>query len=448
MSGPILQAIAQGFTARSILKALGKKSPKVSKYVALATAAGFSPHVTLKKLVQPSKSAANTDDYLTLNEKTRKTQKDNRRKELTQAIGVLGTAGAAAAGLYSMLGKESPIEAWKKGVLNSAPGSNPSPPNQLATPTLAPQANAALTQSIQKEAPELIKEGMGSPASEQRTPERERLLKIAENLPEEKPKAIVGEGIKPLQIDTPIVQIPRVETQFPHIRKFVDKHLEAGKSPEEIYENIQKSGLKGIADRHTQQTGQSYLDRIKELAGNQGTSAGEVITPLGAGTIHNEKGNDAFVKIDNKLHKIPKDELEEPPKSAVEAVTNYLNIPEKDRSSNVALFAWNPDERRAYFQFHNEDSFYEYIDVDPAVVDAIAEKRAIPKTQGGNEYGVWSPEDAESIGAALWKYIISTPKYAKNKKGEPINPYYKKLPIKYDYWQKLRKPVRRKKSGG
>jgi hypothetical protein len=521
MSGPILQAIAQGFTAKNILKVLAKKSPKVGKYVALATAAGFSPHVTLKKLVQPGESAANTDDYLTLNEKTRKTQKDNRRKELTEAIGVLGTAGAAAAGLYSALGKDSPIEAWKKGVLNSDPGSNLNSFNQPTTSTLAPQANASLTQSIQKEAPELIKEGMGSPAPEQHTPERERLLKIAENLPEEKPKAIVGEGIKPLQIDTPIVRIPRVETQFPHIRKFVDKHLEAGKSPEEIYENIQKSGLKGIADRHTQQTGQSYLDRIKELAGDQGQSlkadhemsnfknmgsgmvaslyeglftslkngkdtfAGikdpvlqrakpyfdrglikspedlqkfvnqgpdslsqEVITPLGAGTIHNEKGDNAFVKIDNKLHKISKDELEEPPKSAVEAVTNYLNIPEKDRSSNVALFAWNPDEKRAYFQFHNEDSFYEYTDVDPAVVDAIAEKRAIPKTQGGNEYGVWSPEDAESIGAALWKYIISTPKYAKNKKGEPVNPYYKKLPIKYDYWQKLRKPVRRKKSGG
>ena len=428
MAGPILQALQQGFTAKSILKALAKKSPKVGKYVALATAAGFSPHVTLKKLVQPNKSAANSDDFLTQNERTRKSQKDNRRKELMEAVGVLGTAGAAAAGLYSMLGKESPIEAWKKGVLES---SSSTPPSSDGSNPLTIDVTPGNPPS--------------SPSS-QRSPEREALLKKFEAMPEEKAALpIVGEGVKPLQIDTPIVQVPRVETQFPHLKKFVDKHFEAGKSPEEIFGNIQKSGLKGIADKYTEHTGRSYLERIKELSGGKGAGAAEVITPFGAGTIHNEKGNDAFVKIDNKLHKIPKSEIEEPPQSAVEAVTNYLNIPEKDRSSNVALFAWNPDEKRAYFQFHNEDSFYEYTDVDPAVVDAIAEKRAIPKTEGGNEYGVWSPDDQESIGAALWKYIISTPKYAKNKKGDPVNPYYKKLPIKYDYWEKLRKASKRKK---
>lgn len=427
MVAPIVNALSRGFTATSVLKKVIDKYPRLATFATAATAAGFSPARVLKKIADPRDEDESSHEIITMHAKTQEEQQRLRNQDRLRPLKALGTVGAAVGGIHALskIGQRS-----------------------------------ALAKSIEEEAPQLIKEGMGastasnpaeeiiSPAPEQRTPERERLLKIAENLPEEKPKAVVGEGIKPLQIDTPIVQIPRVETQFPHIRKFVDKHLAAGKSPEDIYENIQKSGLKGIADRHTQQTGQSYLDRIKELAGDQGSKPTEVITPLGAGTIHNEKGDNAFVKIDNKLHKIPKNELEEPPKSAVEAVTNYLNIPEKDRSSNVALFAWNPDERRAYFQFHNEDSFYEYTDVDPAVVDAIAEKRAIPKTQGGNEYGVWSQEDEESIGAALWKYIISTPKYAKNKKGEPVNPYYKKLPIKYDYWQKLRKPVRRKKSGG
>ena len=168
-----------------------------------------------------------------------------------------------------------------------------------------------------------------------------------------------------------------------------------------------------------------------------------VLTPEGAGTLKNIHKDNAYVEENGKLRKVPLSDINEPSENAIEAVTTYLNIPEKDRSSNVALFAWNPEERRAYFQFHNEDSFYEYLDVPEEIVDAIAEKRAIPKTSGGNDYGVWSPEDTESIGAALWKYIVNSPKYKKAKKGEPENPFYRKLPIKYDYWKALRKKRKR-----
>lgn len=542
MAGPILQALAQGFTAKNILKALGKKSPKVGKYVALATAAGFSPHVTLKKLVQPSKSAAKSDDFLTQNERTRKSQKDNRRKELTEAIGVLGTAGAAAAGLYSVLGKESPIEAWKKGVLNSAPGSNPTSSNQPTPPPTAPQEPAALTESIQKEAPELIKEGMGSPAPEQHTPERERMLKIAENLPEEKPKAIVGEGIKPLQIDTPIVQIPRVETQFPHIRKFVDKHLAAGKSPEEIYENIQKSGLKGIADRHTQQTGQSYLDRIKELAGDQGqpskeenewdnfknmgsgmvsslysglftslkegkdTFAGikdpvlqrakpyfdrglikspedlqkfvnqgpdslsqEVITPLGVGTIHNEKGDNAFVKIDDKLHKIPKAEAEPIPKEWENISVDLTKVPESDRSAPLNFFASTPDRKSAFVRYWSghKPMLYEYYrkdgsEFDEETLNSITNETDAPISSGMKFSGAWT-QNGKSRGSANFHKLVKMAQ-EEGTEDDPTKPLrFKRINITFEhgfmkeYQQKLLKaekafdefhkpPKRKKKS--
>jgi hypothetical protein len=471
MAGPILQALAQGFTAKNILKALGKKSPKVGKYVALATAAGFSPHVTLKKLVQPSKSAAKSDDFLTQNERTRKSQKDNRRKELTEAIGVLGTAGAAAAGLYSVLGKESPIEAWKKGVLNSAPGSNPTSSNQPTPPPTAPQEPAALTESIQKEAPELIKEGMGSPAPEQHTPERERMLKIAENLPEEKPKAIVGEGIKPLQIDTPIVQIPRVETQFPHIRKFVDKHLAAGKSPEEIYENIQKSGLKGIADRHTQQTGQSYLDRIKELAGDQGPDSlsQEVITPLGVGTIHNEKGDNAFVKIDDKLHKIPKAEAEPIPKEWENISVDLTKVPESDRSAPLNFFASTPDRKSAFVRYWSghKPMLYEYYrkdgrEFDEETLNSITNETDAPISSGMKFSGAWT-QNGKSRGSANFHKLVKMAQ-EEGTEDDPTKPLrFKRINITFEhgfmkeYQQKLLKaekafdefhkpPKRKKKS--
>ena len=74
----------------------------------------------------------------------------------------------------------------------------------------------------------------------------------------------------------------------------------------------------------------------------------------------------------------------------------------------------------------------------------ITNKLHIPITEGKNIFGAWSPEDKESLGAALFQEIISDPLYKKPKKGEPPNPNYVKLDTMYDYWKKLRKQPKRK----
>ncbi|MES2875435.1 MAG: hypothetical protein V4708_17055 [Bacteroidota bacterium] len=169
-----------------------------------------------------------------------------------------------------------------------------------------------------------------------------------------------------------------------------------------------------------------------------------VMTPTGAGTVKTVKGQDAYIEEDGKLKKVPLGKLEEPSEGVREAVHRILDIPEEDRSSNVSLFTYDPIDSRAYFQFHNGES-YVYLDMDPEIVRNIAEKNAVPITSGKNIYGEWSPDDKESLGASLWAYILKNPKYKKSGKGEEPNPFYRKLDTKYDYYKKLRIQSKRKK---
>ena len=251
----------------------------------------------------------------------------------------------------------------------------------------------------------------------------------------------------------------KFDQDYPHLPNFVKRMKEAGKSAEETYELAKQSPMLGqLVQKYEAQTGQSYLEKIKQSDQQQKVGAmaqftaakpeeqsvaptkdSVVMTPEGAGTIHKAHGDNAYVEVDGKLKKVPSNELEQPPEDVVKAVSDILKIPEIDRSSNVSLFVYDPDESRAYFQFH-DGSVYRYNDIDPQVVQDIAAKNATPITSGQNVYGAWSPEDPHgSLGAAFWAYLLKDPKYAKNKKGQPENPNYKKLQTLYDYWVKLRK---------
>jgi len=91
-------------------------------------------------------------------------------------------------------------------------------------------------------------------------------------------------------------------------------------------------------------------------------------------------------------------------------------------------------------QFHNGE-IYKYLDIDRNKIEILANKMGIPITEGENIFGAWSPEDKKSLGAAFYQQILKDPKYAKARKGEPSNPYWRKLETPYDYWEKLRTTI-------
>jgi hypothetical protein len=168
-----------------------------------------------------------------------------------------------------------------------------------------------------------------------------------------------------------------------------------------------------------------------------------VITPHGVGEIKHEGKKGIIAKVNGKDKSFFPDEIEKPSQDIIEVVSNILQIPEEDRSSNVALFTYDPDEEKMFIQYHNGES-YKYLHVSREKMMNIASKMHIPITEGKNIFGAWSPEDKESLGASLFQEILKDPLYKKPKKGEPPNPNYVKLDTMYDYWKKLRKQPKRK----
>jgi len=364
--------------------------------------------------------------------------KKNDRKALGQFIGTVGAAGAAGMGLTSLLSRGATRAATQAAQAIPPAGGPPPPTAPPPGGLLAPIPGGPIPTPGQPQAPQpLIPSGNAAMTPNQQASQvrNEKFGAVANNLPS------------------------KFDQDYPHLPNFVKRMKEAGKSAEETYELAKQSPMLGqLVQKYEAQTGQSYLEKIKQSDQQQKVGAmaqftaakpeeqsvaptkdSVVMTPEGAGTIHKAHGDNAYVEVDGKLKKVPSNELEQPPEDVVKAVSDILKIPEIDRSSNVSLFVYDPDESRAYFQFH-DGSVYRYNDIDPQVVQDIAAKNATPITSGQNVYGAWSPEDPHgSLGAAFWAYLLKDPKYAKNKKGQPENPNYKKLQTLYDYWVKLRK---------
>lgn len=168
-----------------------------------------------------------------------------------------------------------------------------------------------------------------------------------------------------------------------------------------------------------------------------------VITPHGIGEIKHESKKGVIAKVNGKEKSFFPEEIEKPSQDIIEVVSNILEIPEVDRSSNIALFTYDPEEEKMYIQYHNGES-YKYLKMPRSKIINIANKMHIPITEGKNIFGAWSPEDKESIGASLFQEVLKDPMYAKPKKGEPANPNYVKLETMYDYWEKLRKKSKKK----
>lgn len=195
------------------------------------------------------------------------------------------------------------------------------------------------------------------------------------------------------------------------------------------------------------------IDEIKKLGEQdkplgdfdvQSALANMVITPKGVGEIKHKGKAGVIAKVDGKDSSFKPEDIEQPSEDLIEAVQNILQIPEVDRSSNIALFLYNPKDNEMFFQFHNGES-YKYYDIDPDAVYRLAKKMAIPISEGKNIYGAWSQDDRQSLGAAFYQEILKNPKYKKPGKDQPANPNYQKLDTMYDYWKLLRKQPKRKK---
>jgi hypothetical protein len=431
----IIDLITKGYSAATILNRMAKQFPKYTKPINDALAAGYTANAVLKSIMQPKDKIGNAEEYLTTEEKIRKRDKERQQT----AAGRIVQGATTAASLYGA------ARAAGLAGLASAAGEQPAPGE--TTIDVTPQPKAPTPSSLQQAVPEQPMSPINPPPA----------LKTSEILPE--PKIVPG------------YMQTKVGQTFPELGKYTERLIREGQKPEEIYGKVKSSKLLGpVVNRYEGETGQSFIKEIERLSAEEAKPYSTMqyipkigermkalgkpelpepldtesmlkkfkITPFGAGEVVKETDKDSVVQVDNRLKKVPKQELELPSKEALMAVQDILQIPEIDRSSVVSLFTYDPTENKMYIQYHNGET-YKYSDITPEEVEQIAAKNNIPITKGQNIYGAWSPEDKQSLGSALFKYVLSNPKYKKPKKGEEANPNYQKLETLYDYWKKLRK---------
>lgn len=120
----ILRALTHGYGPHLILNRLAKANPKYANAIQNAHAAGYAADTILRHgLDKNDPEYEETNQYLTEHEQTRKNHAANTKKAAIQAVSLLGTAGAVAAGGYQLYNTNRAIR--PDAILGPQAGSGP-----------------------------------------------------------------------------------------------------------------------------------------------------------------------------------------------------------------------------------------------------------------------------------------------------------------------------------
>ena len=428
----VLNALAYGFNAKSVLGHVSKQYPKYSKAINAAMAYGYPAATILKKIVDPHSTGEDSDQYMTQEERMFKADKRNTRKAWGQVAGGVAASGALGAGALGLLSRGASAAA--QGVAGAVQSASPPPGGPTVPPGGGPPGG--LTQQG------MINQGLALG---------------------QKPQAPTQTGPTPIAPNQALPLQPEEQKfldSYPQVTRVIDSHLARGKTPEEISNVLNSSKamspivknfekIHGTPFASVIQQRQSPIEPKAELPTQQKgptpMKSDIVITPFGAGNVHKVHKDNAYVNVDGKLKKVPIKELEEPSPEAQTAVADFLGIPEEDRSSNVALWFHDTQDDAMWVQWHHGGKFTKYKGFPNSLLEEIAAKNATPITTGQNQFGEWSPNDKKSLGAAINKYIKNDPRWKKSSAGETANENYVTYEPGYDYWHGLRKQPKRKK---
>lgn len=413
----INQLIHMGYSSAQVLNFIGKKFKNMNTGIDSAKSQGYNEESILKFLSGKipvrkdavEKTMSENDKYLSsIGLKTKQEKEDQTNKFIKGAIDIGSTALGAYA-LYRSIPKiASGLNTAVKGI---GQGSNP-----LSS---FPQTSAINKNSIQD------------------TPGLQAAAQIS----------------TPSVIQSPSLANKGKETfeKFGLSPKIQDL-IKSGNGPEEIEGYIQKFHPKEFK-QFEKEAGISLRQALTEF--NQQEPIVEeapekfkvpeskklVAFPDGQiGEVESINKGIAKVNIDGTIRNRKMDDLIPEPEDAIEAVQNLLKIPEEDRSSVLAYTAYNPLTQKLYAMYHDGRTV-EYDDFDEQDFEDINSGKFTPRTEGKNQFGLWTKEDEKSRGATLYKLLLSNPKYAKNQKDQT----WRYLNEGYDYWKGLRKKRKGKK---
>jgi len=484
------RALLYGYQPRVILNQIARQYPQHASKIHAAQTAGYASDQILQYLSEPNKKGRDSEEYLTDKEKIQK--RDAKRKKRTQMAiaGSLIAGGLIGQGSNLLAARNAPIQ--PNAILPAGP-----------QPRIPPQLPGPRQRGIQQALPSPMVGPQGGPPpnapagpqpqGSQNTPTAQiqqppqapltnplQSVQIVKNLREEDRfnniiannqqdartiaqmlKAVIPKSKIALfekapggfeQVVNDYMQVMQQSQQQqsqvqPSPQQMPTEVIIPPIQPQQAKEGERIGALKEFKEKQKKSSfEEEEIHRLESHYGKpqiQEAAKNVVITPQGVGEIKHEGKKGTIAKVNGKEKSFFPEDIEKPSENVIEAVANILQIPEVDRSSNIALFTYDPDEEKMYIQFHDGNT-YKYLGVEREKMQIIADKLHIPITEGQNMFGAWSPEDKNSLGASFFQEILKDPKYAKPKKGEPPNPNYKKLETMYDYWEKLRKQPKRK----
>lgn len=470
-----ISSLASSFPAEKILKFIARAYPELGMKINTAQAYGRSAEDILKYLSKmnegnfsPAKKTSSSNPYLQAQELTKNVHPLGKTLMRAASIG-LGAYGLAR-GLPAIANSKI-----GQGILTSIGLNAPSSQTQ----------NTILDPSMQTSGQ------INMPMQEQQAMQPSTPISQAITVPQTQQSSIDSiDIIKQMGVDQKINNLLKAgntpdiisgvidQSLTPSQKKWLDTQVKAGKAlPMEqmVQEYVaskpaQRESAKGHIDEMHKK--KRFIDELQKqfdetygkgfeleeepkdvqlLDISKKPVKGDIVaTPQGiVGNLESIKQQEALVKDDaGKLHKLKIKDLQLPDENVGKTVARLLEIPEIDKSGPLNYWAYDEPDNELFIMYHNGET-YKYKDVPPDLIQELEKAAISPKTKGENMYGAWSPEDKPefsqqagreilSRGATASRLIINHPKYKKPKKGEPPNPFYRKLQRGYDYYIALR----------
>lgn len=415
MSGPIIKALSSGFTSKQIVDYLIRKFPQHETKIKNALAMGFNPNQVISYL---TKGRTGLNDYQkavqTEHEKTRESE---LQKESNINKGALALGAAAIGG---------PLLGEAAGAIRGLPS--------LSQVGIGRQIGSAQNQVLGMQGQQLQQ-----PAS------------ISKTIPQQQPPiGQVSPNIaQPQQVTQPKGIInPREYLEKLGIKDKVDDLLKRGNTPEQAAASLGMKGgtgkIKAEIDPELLANIDAYSKEPKvstsvptEKVEDVPVASNMVASPHGIGEVVTARNGKAIVSVDGKKHQVEEAKLLKPPKeAAIEALELIKSFtPEQQRSTHHMLNAYDAEEKKGFFVFHN-GSAYIVDDISPEEYKELSEEVEAAKTTGETIIGQWAAGEG-SRGAGYNKIV----KGVRERKVVPgLKKKYRKLKVGYNLlseWQKL-----------
>lgn len=405
---PIVQALSSGHNAEEILDYLIKAIPALAPRVSQAKRSGHATSSILdflSKTMQQEEypSGASEKEIGSINKKRQErfTQQLLKTAALTAGSGLLAAraAPAIAEGISNLIpNRKAPPQTPSQQGAFPVPNPQSAVPNPSPAPTpqntaSQPVANAMQTGNV----PEIPEQNIStipqnsSPAQIQLDPQVKQLIessglgkKIQSLLKRNAPETI-GNLLKRSTNPRHIQDIENISK-----RPFSDI---LGQYAKEIAEQKEADSLSPDAlARQAEKLQPKEPTNVPVEEKNPMASKSALLPSGEVGTITDEKQGIGTVELaDGTKRRKKLDELIEAPEDAAVQALELIKsfTPEQERSTHHALSFYDPDEKNAYFLFHDGNA-YLVGDINPEEYEKLSTEMEVTKTSGQSPYGVYA----------------------------------------------------------